>query len=121
MLSPSLRSILVLVLVFAALLWLGIAHRMRGQICGALQASRIPRSRWLSTVVVNSLLSPLLVGLWSLGASRAIVHDHGTTLLEFVMEVFLTLAIYDIAYYFMHRHVFHGVKVFRTIHAVHHS
>lgn len=40
---------------------------------------------------------------------------------KMLIDIFLLLMIYDFAYYFMHRFLFHGTAYFKKVHGIHHQ
>lgn len=77
--------------------------------------------RILRLVVPNSILSGgLIVGL-SYAASDLLIHEAQTTTLELIADVVVTLGLYDLLYYCLHRFLFHEWSVLRRVHVLHHT
>jgi sterol desaturase/sphingolipid hydroxylase (fatty acid hydroxylase superfamily) len=71
-------------------------------------------------LVVNSLVSVTVVfGLTHLFADR-LFSTEASPLWRSALQVAAILALYDILFYFVHPHLFHGWSALRRLHAVHH-
>jgi sterol desaturase/sphingolipid hydroxylase (fatty acid hydroxylase superfamily) len=77
--------------------------------------------RIVKLVLPNSILSGgLIVGI-SYGASTWLVHEADSAALEIVADVVVTLALYDLLYYCLHRYLFHEWQLLRSVHVLHHT
>lgn len=73
-------------------------------------------------VLPNSALSgAMVVGLSYWGLGGPLIHESETSALELVLDVVLTLGLYDLLYYCLHRFLFHEWKLLREVHVRHHT
>jgi sterol desaturase/sphingolipid hydroxylase (fatty acid hydroxylase superfamily) len=122
--AMSLSGILFLVLLASLLLevLLTIVYVSRTSDAYKIYSPR-PKdiARAAKLVVPNSLLSGgLIFGILYVG-SDWLIHGAQTSALELVADVVVTLALYDLLYYFMHRYLFHEWQLLRSIHVLHHT
>ena len=78
-------------------------------------------ARILRIVAPNSILSGAVVTLMTLYGSRWFIAPGSTSALELIGDVVMTLAVYDLLYYLLHRYVFHESALLRSIHVLHHT
>ena len=77
--------------------------------------------RIVKLVLPNSILSGgLIVGITYAGTGW-LIHEAQTSALELVADVVVTLGLYDLLYYFMHRYLFHEWQLLRSVHVLHHT
>jgi sterol desaturase/sphingolipid hydroxylase (fatty acid hydroxylase superfamily) len=73
-------------------------------------------------VLPNSALSgAMVVGLSYWGLGGRLIHEAETDALDFALDVVLTLGLYDLLYYCLHRFLFHEWKLLREVHVRHHT
>jgi sterol desaturase/sphingolipid hydroxylase (fatty acid hydroxylase superfamily) len=72
-------------------------------------------------VVLNIVVAVLLIFSVLYGLGRYVFYDHAIPAWRYVLEAFTVILIYDFAYYFVHRYLFHEWKVLRGVHSVHHA
>jgi sterol desaturase/sphingolipid hydroxylase (fatty acid hydroxylase superfamily) len=77
--------------------------------------------RIVKLVLPNSLLSGGLIIAISYGGSAWLIHEADTTALELVADIVVTLALYDLLYYCLHRYLFHEWQLLRSVHVLHHT
>jgi sterol desaturase/sphingolipid hydroxylase (fatty acid hydroxylase superfamily) len=75
----------------------------------------------IRSVAVNSVVSLLLVFGLTLGLRSFLFYDRPTPIGMMLLEGLAVLIVYDFAYYFMHRYLFHEWRILRRVHAVHHA
>jgi sterol desaturase/sphingolipid hydroxylase (fatty acid hydroxylase superfamily) len=71
--------------------------------------------------VVNSVVSLVMVLGLTIPLRHLVFHDRPTALHRLLLEGVAVVLIYDFAYYFMHRYLFHEWRILRAVHAVHHA
>ena len=71
-------------------------------------------------VIVSGLVSLSLVGLL-FGIRNYLFHERPTSFALMLFEGMAVIFIYDFAYYFMHRYLFHEWPVLRGVHSLHHA
>jgi sterol desaturase/sphingolipid hydroxylase (fatty acid hydroxylase superfamily) len=77
--------------------------------------------RIVKLVLPNSILSGgLIIGITYAGTGW-LIHEAQTSALELVADVVVTLGLYDLLYYFMHRYLFHEWQLLRSVHVLHHT
>jgi sterol desaturase/sphingolipid hydroxylase (fatty acid hydroxylase superfamily) len=77
--------------------------------------------RIVKLVLPNSILSgAMIVGITYAG-SAWLIHEAQTSALELVADVIVTLGLYDLLYYFLHRYLFHEWQLLRSVHVLHHT
>src|SRR5690349_9351062 len=72
-------------------------------------------------VLPNSILSGALIVAITYGGSAWLVHEAQTSVLEVIADVVVTLGLYDLLYYFLHRYLFHEWQLLRSVHVLHHT
>lgn len=70
---------------------------------------------------LNGAVSIALIFGVMYGLGGYLYYDHAVPVWRFVLEGATVILIYDFAYYFMHRYLFHEWKILRGVHSVHHS
>jgi len=75
--------------------------------------------RW--RVRLNIGVSVTLIFGVMFGLGKYLYYDHAIPVWRFLLEVVTVILIYDFAYYFMHRYLFHEWKILRGVHSVHHA
>lgn len=75
--------------------------------------------RWRA--YLNAAVSICLIFGVMYGFGGYLYYDHAAPAWRFVLEAVTVILIYDFAYYFMHRYLFHEWKILRSVHAVHHA
>jgi sterol desaturase/sphingolipid hydroxylase (fatty acid hydroxylase superfamily) len=75
----------------------------------------------IRSVIVNSLVSLTLVFGACFGLREHLFYDRPAPLHSLVLEGLAVVLIYDFAYYFMHRYLFHEWPILRGVHSVHHA
>ena len=83
--------------------------------------TRITPAAFRRSAVVTSMVSTGLVYGATLACGSRLVTARPVGAVRAVLEAAAILAIYDFAYYLLHRFAFHGWSVGRRIHAVHHT
>jgi sterol desaturase/sphingolipid hydroxylase (fatty acid hydroxylase superfamily) len=78
-------------------------------------------ARIVKIVLPNSVLSGAIVVTLSYVASDWLWHRSETNLLELVADVGVTLGLYDLLYYCLHRFLFHEWQLLRNVHVLHHT
>lgn len=73
------------------------------------------------SVVVNGVVSLLVILALAFGLRRHLFYQRPTAAARLVLEGVAVILIYDFAYYFMHRYLFHEWRLLRAVHAVHHA
>jgi sterol desaturase/sphingolipid hydroxylase (fatty acid hydroxylase superfamily) len=77
--------------------------------------------RIVKLVLPNSILSGgLIIGITYAGTGW-LIHEAQTSALELVADVVVTLGLYDLLYYFLHRYLFHEWQLLRSVHVLHHT
>lgn len=119
-----LHAILIAVLLASLLLevWLTIVYVSRTSDDYKIYTPR-PKdiARIVKLVLPNSILSGALIVAITYAASAHLVHEARTGALEVVADVVVTLALYDLLYYFLHRYLFHEWQLLRSVHVLHHT
>ena len=82
----------------------------------AKQLGRIAR-----IVAPNSIVSGLAVTAMALLGGQWFLDFEPSSALAVLGDALLTLALYDILYYLLHRYVFHESKLLRGVHILHHT
>lgn len=72
-------------------------------------------------VLPNSILSGGLIVAISYGGSAWLIHQEQTDAIGLIADVLVTLGLYDLLYYFMHRYLFHEWQLLRSVHVLHHT
>jgi sterol desaturase/sphingolipid hydroxylase (fatty acid hydroxylase superfamily) len=72
-------------------------------------------------VALNSTVSIMLIFSAMYGLGEYLYYDHAAPVWRYVLEAVTVILIYDFAYYFMHRYLFHEWKILRGVHSVHHA
>jgi len=75
--------------------------------------------RW--RIFLNGAVSVALIFTIMFGLGRYIYYDGSIPLWRYFLEAVTVVLIYDFAYYFMHRYLFHEWKILRGVHSVHHA
>lgn len=75
--------------------------------------------RW--RIILNGAVSVTLIFSVMFGLGRYIYHDRSIPLWQYLLEGVTVVLVYDFAYYFMHRYLFHEWKILRGVHSVHHA
>lgn len=75
--------------------------------------------RW--RVVLNMKVSIGLIFAIMYGFGDYLYYDHAVPLWRYPLEIVTVVLVYDFAYYFMHRYLFHEWNVLRDVHSVHHA
>jgi sterol desaturase/sphingolipid hydroxylase (fatty acid hydroxylase superfamily) len=75
--------------------------------------------RW--RIVLNGGVSIVLIFAIMFGLGSYIYYDGSIPLWRYFLEAVTVVLIYDFAYYFMHRYLFHEWKILRGVHSVHHA
>jgi sterol desaturase/sphingolipid hydroxylase (fatty acid hydroxylase superfamily) len=78
-------------------------------------------AKLLRAVAVNTVVSLSLVFGLTLSLQSYLFYDRATPLKEMIIEGLAAILLYDFAYYFMHRYLFHEWRVLRGVHSVHHA
>jgi sterol desaturase/sphingolipid hydroxylase (fatty acid hydroxylase superfamily) len=82
---------------------------------------KVERSHLRRTVVKNSIASAAFIFIASYGLYGSLLTPEIPSTFDFIWEVGMTLALYDILYYLMHRFPFHEWKLLHRVHVVHHT
>jgi sterol desaturase/sphingolipid hydroxylase (fatty acid hydroxylase superfamily) len=82
----------------------------------AASDAQVRRSIMVGSVVSLSLVFGLTYGLRGL-----LFHTGVTPWWKLALEGVTVILVYDFAYYFMHRYLFHEWRLLRGVHAVHHA
>jgi sterol desaturase/sphingolipid hydroxylase (fatty acid hydroxylase superfamily) len=77
--------------------------------------------RIVKLVLPNSILSGALIVGITYAATGWLIHEAQTSALELIADVVVTLGLYDLLYYFMHRYLFHEWQLLRSVHVLHHT
>ena len=77
--------------------------------------------RIVKLVLPNSILSGALLIAITYVASGWLVHEARVGVLELLADVVVTLGLYDLLYYFLHRYLFHEWQLLRSVHVLHHT
>jgi sterol desaturase/sphingolipid hydroxylase (fatty acid hydroxylase superfamily) len=77
--------------------------------------------RIVKLVLPNSILSGALIAGLTYAGSTWLIHEAQTSVLELVADVVVTLGLYDLLYYFLHRFLFHEWQLLRSVHVLHHT
>jgi sterol desaturase/sphingolipid hydroxylase (fatty acid hydroxylase superfamily) len=72
-------------------------------------------------VALNSAVSIVLIFSVMYGLGGYLYYDAGAPAWRYALEAVTVVLIYDFAYYFMHRYLFHEWKILRAVHSVHHA
>lgn len=72
-------------------------------------------------VALNSAVSVTLIFSVMYGLGGYLYYEHGAPAWRYALEAVTVVLIYDFAYYFMHRYLFHEWKILRGVHSVHHA
>jgi len=72
-------------------------------------------------VALNSAVSIVLIFTVMYGLGGYLYYDDGAPAWRVALEAVTVVLIYDFAYYFMHRYLFHEWKILRGVHSVHHA
>ncbi len=72
-------------------------------------------------IVVNSVVSMALIFGATFGLRDVLFYQAPRPLHMLVLEGLAVILIYDFAYYFMHRYLFHEWPILRGVHSVHHA
>jgi len=72
-------------------------------------------------VLLNTTVSITLIFAVMYGLGAYLYYDHAVPAWRFVLEAVTVILLYDFAYYFMHRYLFHEWKILRGVHSVHHA
>jgi sterol desaturase/sphingolipid hydroxylase (fatty acid hydroxylase superfamily) len=75
--------------------------------------------RW--RIFLNGAVSIVLIFGIMFGLGKYIYYDGRVPLWRYFLEAVTVVLIYDFAYYFMHRYLFHEWKILRGVHSVHHA
>jgi sterol desaturase/sphingolipid hydroxylase (fatty acid hydroxylase superfamily) len=75
--------------------------------------------RW--RIVLNGAVSIVLIFAIMFGLGKYIYYDGAVPIWRYFLEAITVVLIYDFAYYFMHRYLFHEWRVLRGVHSVHHA
>jgi sterol desaturase/sphingolipid hydroxylase (fatty acid hydroxylase superfamily) len=119
-----LHAILIAVLLASLLLevWLTIVYVSRSSDSFKIYA---PKSkdigRIVKLVLPNSILSGALIVAITYAGSDWLIHEARTSALELLADIVVTLGLYDLLYYFMHRYLFHEWQLLRSVHVLHHT
>lgn len=77
--------------------------------------------RIVKLVLPNSILSGALIVALTYACSDWLIHEARVYPLEIVADVVVTLGLYDLLYYFLHRFLFHEWQLLRSVHVLHHT
>lgn len=77
--------------------------------------------RIASVVLPNSILSGALVISAVYFATPWMVHEAEASALEVIADVLVTMGLYDLLYYALHRFAFHESRLLRQAHVLHHT
>jgi sterol desaturase/sphingolipid hydroxylase (fatty acid hydroxylase superfamily) len=105
-------------LTFAALMLAYLSPKtakIRPEKSRSFQSAKLARS-----AVVNSTLSVSLVFACAYGLYDILFYEAVPAAWIVALEFVAVLFVYDFAYYFVHRFLFHEWKVLRRVHTVHH-
>lgn len=72
-------------------------------------------------VLLNMIVSIALIFGCTYGFYDLLFHERPSPAWRYVVEALTVILIYDFAYYFLHRYLFHEWKWLRGVHAVHHA
>jgi sterol desaturase/sphingolipid hydroxylase (fatty acid hydroxylase superfamily) len=121
---------LLLILVFGlsaaglsirTLEWAGNAARTRKYLIADDPKRSVGEAELSRSFRINSLVSLTLVfGLTFLLRDR-LFYERATPLWMMALEAAAVILLYDFAYYFVHRFLFHEWSLLRSVHAVHHA
>ncbi len=73
------------------------------------------------SIAINSVVSLSLIFGLVFGFRDALFYERATPWWMMALEGTVVVLIYDFAYYFMHRYLFHEWPILRGVHAVHHA
>ena len=122
----SLLVVLVIGLMSAGtamgvLTWASVAPGARRYLI-SLDANRsASQAEIIRRVAVNSVVSMSLIFGATFGLREHLFYEGRAPLHSLVLEGLAVILIYDFAYYFMHRYLFHEWSVLRRVHTVHHA
>jgi sterol desaturase/sphingolipid hydroxylase (fatty acid hydroxylase superfamily) len=71
--------------------------------------------------MINSVASSVIVFGVPLALRHVLFYEKPITLGQMALEGVTVILIYDFAYYFMHRYLFHEWRILRGVHIVHHA
>jgi sterol desaturase/sphingolipid hydroxylase (fatty acid hydroxylase superfamily) len=120
----SLHLILITVLAASALLEILLyrVYASRASDGFKIYPARAKNLGRIARVVLpNSVLSGAMVVGLSYWGSGLLIHEGETSLVELCADVLMTLGLYDLLYYCLHRFLFHEWQALRSVHILHHT
>ena len=115
-------TIFILVAAFALELGLWALYLSRSSDAYKIYAMRSKDyAKMLAVVVPNSLLSGGVVVATIHFAQPWIVHAGEAGVVDVIADVLVTMGLYDLLYYALHRFAFHEWKLLRKAHVLHHT
>lgn len=122
----SLFYLLTVVLLLSGLLMAALAAayhspRLRGRRIFSEEGRKPNGSRFLGRVLATMLFSGALVFALVYAAAPWMFDERATSWATMLVQGAAILALYDVAYYFLHRFAFHQWGWLKRMHAVHHA
>jgi sterol desaturase/sphingolipid hydroxylase (fatty acid hydroxylase superfamily) len=103
---------------------LSLAYRsptVRRQLISADPQRNASDAKLLRAVIVNTVVSLTLVYGMTFGFRSYLFYERPIPLWMMVLQGVVAILVYDFAYYFMHRYLFHEWSILRGVHSVHHA
>ncbi|MEZ4287680.1 MAG: sterol desaturase family protein [Polyangiales bacterium] len=96
-------------------------HRMQHWMISDDPHRAKPDAEIYRSALLNMVVSVALIFSAMYGLQNFLYYDHAIPWWRYVLEIVTVIMIYDFAYYFVHRYLFHEWRTLRWVHSIHHA